>query len=482
MKSIMFQGTGSGVGKSLLTAGLCRILTRKGIKVAPFKSQNMSLNSGVVNGHLEMGRAQILQAEAAGIEPDVRMNPILLKPQKDTEAQLICMGKVHSVNSAKDYFSGISNDHFNVVADAYNSLAAEYDMIILEGAGSPAEINLQSRDIVNMRMAAHANADVYIVSDIDRGGVFAWMKGTYELIQKEYQPLVKGFVINQFRGDISLLEPGIDMFQSMVPVPVVGTLPFFHHHLEDEDGQSLPLYDRSHSKPILTIAVLRLPHISNFTDFTPLRQIRDIQLDYVMKPEQLDNADLIIIPGSKNTRNDLAYIKSSGLFDKLMSLRGETPVIGICGGYQMMGQQIEDPDGTEGTPGGSTGLGFFNMDTVITKEKCLTRKEYGGQHFLSNTSITGYEIHMGISSTNQAYTQLTELESLMIMDESQKMIGTYLHGIFESATVTTAILKELTGKTVNASEYAEQKEKDLNRLADLMEEHLDVDAMLSHNG
>lgn len=274
--SIMFQGTGSGVGKSLITAGFCRLLSDMGIRVAPFKSQNMALNSGVVAEGLEMGRAQILQAEAARVAPDVRMNPILLKPQGNSSSQLVRMGRVAGVYSAREYYT-LSKENFGIVKEAYDSLAAEYDIIVIEGAGSPAEINLQQTDIVNMRMAMYADSDVYIVGDIDRGGVFAWMKGTYDLLPEGSKELVKGFLINKFRGDVTLLQPGIDMFAEYVKPPVVGVLPFAYNTLEEEDSQDIAS-DRIIDGR-LTVGVVRLPKISNFSDFAPLKANDNIKPD-----------------------------------------------------------------------------------------------------------------------------------------------------------------------------------------------------------
>ena len=322
----MFQGTGSGVGKSVLATGFCRLLKNRGLSVRSFKAQNMSLNSGVTPDGLEIGRAQIVQAEACGVFPDARMNPILLKPQGSGVSQLIRMGKVSLTCSAHEYYS-LTEENFQVARKAFDSLKSESDWIVMEGAGSPAEINLQARDIVNMRMAKYAGAKVILIGDIDRGGVFAWLKGTYDLIQPQYRSLMQGILINKFRGDVSLLEPGIKQFEEIVPVPVLGVIPWREMELEDEDSQNL----RSKIDPeaVLDVAVIRLPHISNFTDFDPLKQIDGLSVRFVKNVNELGNAELIIIPGSKNTLADLAFLHEKGFSAELKNLFGKTWILGI---------------------------------------------------------------------------------------------------------------------------------------------------------
>lgn len=476
MKTIMIQGTGSGVGKSILTAGICRLLSNAGIKVAPFKAQNMALNSGVVKGNLEIGRAQILQAEAARIEPDVRMNPILLKPQGHSVSQLIRMGKVHSVNSAVEYYR-ISQENFEIVKKAYDDLKSEYDVIVIEGAGSPAEINLQKTDIVNMRMAQYANADVYIVGDIDRGGVFAWMKGTYDLVPVDSKKLIKGFIVNRFRGDFSLLKPGIEMFEDIVPIKIVGTIPYFNHTLEEEDSQDISLNYLDETDDF-RISVIKLPHISNFSDFTPLKSLKGVQLEYITSPEQLDKSDMIIIPGSKSTIYDLKFLKKSGFAVKLKELYGKTLILGICGGFQMLGKSISDPQGIEGTPCEESGLNLLEMATTMTDQKVLDKITYIGASKLEGIEFSGYEIHMGQTKVlNHNYTQLSHTKNIFLYDSSSKVIGTYIHGLFESGAVAKEILT-LCGKIIpEITDYQLKKENDLDNLASLIKEHMDVKSM-----
>ena len=361
----MFQGTGSGVGKSVMAAGFCRLLKKRGLSVRPFKAQNMSLNSGVTPDGLEIGRAQIVQAEACGVFPDARMNPILLKPQGSGVSQLIRMGKVSRTCSAHEYYS-LTEENFQVATKAFDSLKSESDWIVMEGAGSPAEINLQSRDIVNMRMAKYAGAKVILIGDIDRGGVFAWLKGTYDLIQPQYRSLMQGILINKFRGDVSLLEPGIKQFEELVPVPVLGVIPWREMELEDEDSQNL----RSKIDPevVLDVAVIRLPHISNFTDFDPLKQIDGISVRFVKNVNEIGKAELVILPGSKNTIADLAFLHEKGFAAELKNLCGNTWILGICGGFQMLGESVDDPHDMEAGGLGS-GLDFLPMTTVLEGDK-----------------------------------------------------------------------------------------------------------------
>lgn len=472
--SIMFQGTGSGVGKSLVTAGFCRLLSDIGVKVAPFKSQNMALNSGVVDSGLEMGRAQILQAEAARVAPDVRMNPILLKPQGNSSSQLVRMGKVAGTYSAREYYT-LSLENFEIVKDAYDSLASEYDLIVIEGAGSPAEINLQKTDIVNMKMAQYAQSDVYIIGDIDRGGVFAWMKGTYDLVPADTRELIKGFIINKFRGDVTLLQPGIDMFAEHVPVPVAGVLPFQYNTLEEEDSQDISSDKIDDRKP--TVGVIRLPKISNFSDFAPLKANDNINLLYVEKPAELSMCDVIILPGSKSTVGDMIYLREKGFADVI--LNSGKPVIGICGGFQMLGKMISDPDGIEGDKPQTEGLGLFDMNTVIKGEKRLEHVSYEGADVLSGLTVGGYEMHMGVTEVNGDYAQLAGEKDVLI--SSEKAVGTYLHGVFESGKVTEKLFA-LAGLNISAENYIDEKERQLNSLAKMIKENCDIDKILKGAG
>ncbi len=473
-RPIMFQGTGSGVGKSVICAGFCRLLARKGIRVAPFKSQNMALNSGVAQGG-EMGRAQILQAQAAGIEPDVRMNPVLLKPIGNSTSQVIRMGKPVGNFTARQYYE-MSQDNLKTAMEAYASLAAEYDCIIIEGAGSPAEINLHRTDIVNMRTAEFADAPVYIIGDIDRGGVFAWMKGTYDLLPDYGKPRVKGFIINRFRGDISLLQPGIEMFRELVPVPVVGTVPMLNLTLEEEDSQSI---NDNTKGGFVTVAVVRLARMSNFTDFAPLATCPDINLIYAKSPNELTGADIIIIPGSKSTIADMKDMRMRGFDKKILSMAGKTAVVGICGGFQMLGRIIKDPHCIEGSDAECAGLGLLNMETVITPEKTLLNKTYHGLAQFDGIDFTGYEIHMGESTTAREYTQLCSEKDICIADTENKVLGTYIHGLFDSADIASRVIA-MCGKAINPDySYHKNKQAQLDLLADTLEQHLDTDTILS---
>jgi len=493
----MFQGTGSGVGKSVLAAGFCRLLKNRGFRVLPFKSQNMALNSGVTPEGLEMGRAQIVQAEACGVFPDVRMNPILLKPQGAGVSQLICMGNVVSTCSAQEYYM-LSENNFRIAKQAFDSLKTEADWIVMEGAGSPAEINLQATDIVNMRMAEYAEAKVMLIGDIERGGVFAWLKGTYDLIQTKHQPLLHGMLINKFRGDVSLLEPGIEQFNEIVPVPVLGVIPWREMLLEDEDSQNLQSKIDPEAK--LDVVIIRLPHISNFTDFDPLKQISGISVRFVTSVPDLESADLIILPGSKNTLFDLRFLHEKGFAKKLNQLSGRTWILGICGGFQMLGEAVEDPYNME-SPGApseaetsstgdcESGLGLLPMTTVLEGDKKLVRRNYKGINWLNGLEWSGYEIHLGRTEfhKNPQESFVTEEittandSSLGVIDREQKLIGTYIHGLLESPEVTQKLLVLLTAKTFDIPlSFQETKEREMDELAMFLEEHCEMEKILGN--
>jgi len=494
---LMFQGTGSGVGKSVLAAGFCRLLKNRGFRVLPFKAQNMALNSGVTSEGLEMGRAQIVQAEACGVLPDVRMNPILLKPQGAGVSQLICMGKVVSTCSAREYYT-LAEDNFRIAKQAFDSLKTEADWIVMEGAGSPAEINLQATDIVNMRMAEYAGAKVILVGDIDRGGVFAWLKGTYDLIQAQHRSLLHGMLINKFRGDVSLLEPGIEQFNKIVPVPVLGVIPWREMLLEDEDSQNLQSKIDPEAK--LDVAIIRLPHISNFTDFDPLKQISGISVRFVSSVPALESADLIILPGSKNTLFDFRFLHEKGFAEKLNQLSGRTWIMGICGGFQMLGEAVEDPNNmessgasgeaeTSGTGGCESGLGLLPMTTVLEGDKKLVRRRYKGINWLNGLDWSGYEIHLGRTEfhKNPHESFVTEEvtaandSSLGVIDRKQKIIGTYIHGLLESPEVTQKLLALLTAETFDIPlSFQETKEREMDELALFLEEHCEVEKILAN--
>ena len=476
---LMFQGTGSGVGKSVMAAGFCRLLKNRGFNVRPFKAQNMSLNSGVTPDGLEMGRAQIVQAEACGVSPDVRMNPILLKPQGSGVSQLIQMGKVSLTCSSHEYYS-LTEENFQVVRKAFDSLKSESDWIVMEGAGSPAEINLQSRDIVNMRMANYAGAKVILIGDIDKGGVFAWLKGTYDLIQPEYRSLMQGILINKFRGDVSLLEPGIEQFEEIVPVPVLGVIPWREMEIEDEDSQNLR--SKIDHEAVLDVAVIRLPHISNFTDFDPLKQIEGLSVRFVKKVNELGKAELIIIPGSKNTLADLEFLHEKGFTEELQKLCGKTWILGICGGFQMLGESVDDPHEMEAGGTGS-GLGFLPMTTILEGDKKLEKREYQGQNWLEGLCWSGYEIHLGRSviSSNKLESIVKNDTSLGVINRNQKIIGTYIHGWLESPDVTKRLLALVYPESFDIPfSFQETKELEMEELADFLEEYCDVESILSN--
>ena len=420
-KAIMIQGTTSNAGKSLLCAGLCRIFKQDGYTVAPFKSQNMALNSYITQDGLEMGRAQVMQAEAAGVPPDVRMNPVLLKPTSDEGSQVIVNGEVRGNMGAREYFAH-KTELIPDIMRAYDSLSQEYDIIVIEGAGSPAEINLKSQDIVNMGMAKLAKAPVLIVGDIDRGGVFAALAGTMLLLEEDEKKLVKGTVINKFRGDPSILEPGLRQLEQIVRVPVAGVIPYLHIDVDDEDS----LTDRFERKPqnaLIDIAVIRFPRISNFTDFNPLEYMDGVGVRYVGSVGELGRPDFVILPGTKNTMADLVWLRESGLEASLLKYAAEGfPVLGVCGGYQMLGVSLADPYGVE-HGGKMAGMGLLSGETVFAKQKTRTRatgllpKVGGIFSGLSGREYDAYEIHMGETTNN-----------LAVVNEGN-VYGTYLHGI-----------------------------------------------------
>ena len=472
----MLQGTGSGVGKSLLCAGLCRLLARRGVRVAPFKAQNMALNSGVTRSGEEMGRAQVLQAQAAGLEPDVRMNPILLKPQGQGRSQLVRLGKAIGSYAYRDYYQ-LAEENFTIVRKVYDDLSRDFELLILEGAGSPAEINLQQTDLSNMRMAHHANARVLLVGDIDHGGVFAWLKGTYDLIQAEYRPLLYGCLINKFRGDYTLLEPGIRLFEKQVPLPVLGTIPYDSFQVDEEDSQQIRSTHREDAS--LRIHVVHLPQLSNFTDFAPLQRQPDISLEYVEQPSSDRMPDVLILPGSKNTLSDLQTFRERGWEDWIQQHLGSFLLVGICGGFQMLGEWITDPQGIEGTIDGASGLGILPLRTEMLDTKILQRAEYEGQEILKGCRVSGYEIHAGRSQLQQAkWVDLVEPSGLCVWDEKQKILGTYLHGIFDKGEVANRLL-QLTGKKIKPiPDHAQENLRELDRLADLIERRCNLSRIL----
>ncbi|MDX5627758.1 MULTISPECIES: cobyric acid synthase [unclassified Brenneria] len=496
--SIMLQGTASDVGKSVLVAGLCRIFAQDGYRCAPFKSQNMALNSGITPQGEEMGRAQIFQAEAAGIEPDVRMNPVLLKPTSDRKSQVVLMGKALCNMDAMTYHQ-YKPQLQQQIGDVYQSLAAEYDVIVLEGAGSPAEINLRDRDIVNMGMAAQADCPVLLVADIDRGGVFAAIYGTLALLAPEEKARVKGVIINKFRGDVALLKPGLTQIEALTGVPVIGVMPWLNVELEDEDGVALQSGKYAgNAQQALDIAVVRLPHIANFTDFNALAAQPDVRLRYVADPAGLTDADLIILPGSKNTLGDLQWLRQSGLAGALRARhQAGTPLIGICGGYQMLGRSIID--GVESDVARMDGLGLLDIETEFASEKVTTRVSGSCRPMLpgmanagSDKPVSGYEIHMGtsrlgsqaapfITLTQSNGQPVTQYDGAINADGS--VIGSYLHGLFDNDCFTRALLntlrqrKGLTAFDGEVFDYARHKQRQFDILAAAMREHIDIAAI-----
>lgn len=493
-KVIMIQGTMSNAGKSILVGGLCRVFHQDGYRTAPFKSQNMALNSFITKEGLEMGRAQVMQAEAAGTQPCVAMNPILLKPTNDTGSQVIVNGEVTGVMSAAEYYKR-KKDHIPAILDAYHKLEEEYDVIVIEGAGSPAEINLKDEDIVNMGMAKLVDAPVLLVGDIDRGGVFAQIVGTMVLLEDEERNRIKGTIINKFRGDKDILKPGLEMLEKKTNVPVRGVIPYFYLDIDDEDSLT-ERFDRKDAMGILDIAVIRTPRISNFTDFMALECIEGVTLRYVSTPGQFGNPDAVILPGSKNTIEDLLWMRQSGLETKVIrhSMSGKL-VFGICGGYQMLGEEIFDPHGME-HEGTIKGMGLLPTKTVFEPQKTRTRVKGCFQNLsgiwecMNQVEIEGYEIHMGTTDFTEEGQHILELEDDVTgnahkLDGAAKgnVCGCYVHGIFdkpEAAKAVTSILlkqKGLDEDAVKAIDLAAYKEEQYDKLADIIRENLDMKAV-----
>ena len=485
-KPLMIQGTMSNAGKSLLAAGICRVLAQDGLTVAPFKSQNMALNSGVTADGLEMGRAQIMQAQACGIEPDVRMNPILLKPESDRKSQLIVAGKAQGAYSARDYF-GRKKALMPQILEAYDSLAAEADVIVIEGAGSPAEINLAADDIVNMGLARAVGSPVLLAGDIDPGGVFAQLYGTVSLLPPEDRARVRGLVVNKFRGDVEILRPGLAPLEELTGVPVVGVVPYLSLDLDDEDSLSPRLSSRE-ARGVVDIAVVRLPHLSNFTDFDPLDRVGGAGVRYVGSACDLGRPDLVVLPGSKSTLSDARWLKESGMGACVRALAAEgTPVLGVCGGYQLLGRELIDPCGVEGA-GEAHGLGLVSASTRFGLEKRLARSEFRITHaegvfsVWNGMSARGYEIHDG--NTTVEGTHAGTIEGAPEGVACGNVFGTYLHGLFDEPEIATALVRELARRrrlpegVVGAAAAAsadEHRNREFDRLADAVRGALDMD-------
>lgn len=493
-KVIMIQGTMSNAGKSLVTAGLCRVFKQDGYKVAPFKSQNMALNSFITKEGLEMGRAQVMQAEACGIEPSVNMNPILLKPTNDVGSQVIVNGEVLGNMSARDYYKK-KTELIPHIMEAYNNLAKEYDIIVMEGAGSPAEINLKENDIVNMGMAKLVNSPVLLVGDIDRGGVFASIAGTLMLLEEDERKMIKGTIINKFRGDVNILKPGLDMIEEITKTPVVGVVPYMELDIDDEDSLS-ERFNNKGTVDLIDIAVIKLPRMSNFTDFNTFEYIPGVSLRYVKSVRELKDPDMIILPGTKNTMEDLKWLRESGLETQILKQATKGKVIfGICGGYQMLGMELSDPFNVE-SGGTMAGMGLLPTKTVFEKEKVRTRvsgnfNEVSGiLAELSYVEFEGYEIHMGQTTYDFNEEELTTIDNVngedIIKNDGlykDNVYGSYIHGIFDKEEVSKAIVESLCihkgidYSSISTVDIEKYKEEQYDKLAEGIRNSLDMKAI-----
>ena len=497
-KNIMLLGTGSNVGKSIIAAGLCRIFYQDGYRVSPFKSQNMALNSYITKDGKEMGRAQVVQAEAANIEPESFMNPILLKPTTDRKSQVIVNGKVYKNMDAREYFAYKHNLKKDIMA-AYNHIRENFDICVLEGAGSPAEINLKEDDIVNTGMAEMADSPVLLVADIDRGGVFAAIYGTVMLLEENERRRIKGVIINKFRGDKSLLTSGIEMIEKLTDIPVLGVVPFVPLGIEEEDSLGIDKYNEKKEGKI-RISVIKLKHISNFTDIDALSHYNDVSLKYVTKSSELGNEDIIIIPGSKNTVEDMKDLIEKNIGREIVRIAKKgTPVFGICGGFQMLGQKIMDPEKIESDLKEISGLGLLDIETVMKSDKTTTQykntvKNVSG--ILTGTEgmeIKGYEIHQGYSypvnekneENNNSENILKNDTACLFGDEKLKgavksnIAGTYIHGIFDNSEFTNHFLNEVRklkglDRIDENFSYSDYKNREYNKLAEVLRENLDI--------
>jgi len=499
----MLQGTGSHVGKSVLVAALCRVLLQDGYKVAPFKSQNMALNSFVTRDGGEMGRAQVVQAEAAGLSPSVLMNPVLLKPTGQATSQVIVLGRPVGNMSAKEYHEKYNMQALGVVEDSLAKLRSEFDVVVIEGAGSPAEVNLQATEIVNMRIARMADCPVLLVADIDKGGALASVVGTLELLNPDDRARVAGILINKFRGDVKLFYPAVEFLEKKTGVPVLGIIPYFQgFRVQEED--TIPEETLKDSQKTaenkLDVVVINLPHISNFTDFDPLEDEPDVRMRYVGKGDKLGNPDMIIIPGSKNTIHDLAYLVKTGLAKLIIEQekRG-IPIVGICGGYQILGRELHDPLHTESDIDSLKGLGLLNITTTFDPDKITTQVQAEvigcGKFFdgVRGSTVTGYEIHMGRSERGEGTEPAFRIyersaREAEILDgairSDGRVFGTYIHGIFDNDSFRRNILNTIRItkgwnplKDDEIQTVFEQREKDFNKLADVVRNSMDMDKL-----
>jgi len=500
-KPIMLQGTGSSVGKSLLCAALCRILKQDGYRVAPFKAQNMALNSYVTADGLEMGRAQAVQAEAGEIDPAVEMNPVLLKPAGDREAQVIVMGKARGKMTTGNY-QQYKEELRETVLGAYRCLAGEYEIVVVEGAGSPAEINLRDKDLVNMGLAEMIDAPVLMVGDIDRGGVFAALAGTMLLLKNGEKRRVRGVLINKFRGDLSILQPGLDELELIISRPVLGVIPYIRTAIEDEDSVTERFAAHRGCRDEVHVEVIKIPYLSNFTDFSAIDQEEGVSVRYVREGESLGCPDILIIPGSKNTVGDLHYLRQSGLEAQILDYhRRGGAIIGICGGYQMLGRRIADPGHCESSLNEVCGIGLLDMETVFQAEKVTTQVEAellpgcsGLLEGLQGITVQGYEIHEGISALGPGARPVIRLrtrggqaEQVLAgaCNREGNVFGADIHGIFDDKTFLQSLLnnvrvrKGLPRRSGSALSYREFKEKEYDCLADIVRSHIDLPRIMS---
>jgi len=487
MKAIMVVGTTSHAGKSLITAAICRILNRRGWRVAPFKGQNMALNAYVTASGGEIGHAQAVQAWAAGIAPWVEMNPILLKPQGDMTSQVIIKGKAVGKVGAAEYYEQYFDVGWQAIEESLRRLSEEFDILVCEGAGSPAEINLKHRDLTNMRVAKHLNAPTILVVDIDRGGAFAHVVGTLELLDPDERALIKGVVINKFRGQRSLLQSGIDWLEERTGIPVIGVIPWLDQSFPAED--SLSLIDGRSSNPTgdLNISVIRLPRISNFTDFDPLESEATVSVKYISPKQSLGHPDAVIIPGSKTTIADLIVLHKTGMAEEIQNyVAAGGTVMGICGGYQMLGKILADPEGIEGHEGRYKGLGLLPLKTVIAGQKVARQRLVTSNFPQEGLPVAGYEIHQGRTRLieGEKIQQLFDDPNLGVVDDTQSVWGAYLHGIFDNGPWRRAWLNRLRQQRglkalpTGVPNYREQRELMLNALADAVEPHLNLTTVL----
>lgn len=493
MAKIMFQGTGSSVGKSILVTALCRILTQDGYSVVPFKSQNMSLNSYITLDGKEMGRAQVLQAYACNREPEAYMNPILLKPTGDKKCQIIVNGEVYGNSTAMEYHN-MKLQFRDMLKEQFEKLEEEFDIVVMEGAGSPAEINLRDRDIVNMGMAELVDAPVFLIGDIDKGGVFASLAGTMMLLSEDEKQRVKGTIINKFRGDVDILKPGLDMLEDIIHIPCAGVVPHFTLDLEDEDG-AVELNTKITDK--IDVAVIKLPRMSNFTDVDALALEEDISLRFVTKLEELGTPDMLIIPGSKNTIEDLMYLRNSGIEKAIKEYAENGLLMGICGGYQMLGKSLKDPYFTESSIEEVEGMNLLDIETVFEEKKITTRakalRKVASVNDLNNFigfkgEVYGYEIHMGTCTYGEKAKPMFEIyeknkEATLYNDgainKKGNVFGTYIHGVFDGVEFreyVANLLRERKGidKKVSST-YENIREKELDKLADLVRNSIDME-------